>query len=162
MGQTEPTRQSDEILPPISGSTARIAVTNAATTVDLTTFPQTAVLTTKQVKGSENTNPLGQYLNLQPDGACNVLFAATQTTAAAISTSSTSTVSGAGVITIAGTESLPMTAGIVYQFRMPPGPTSDVTGTTGAVLKHGSQSPARWMGLIAGANTTLTVWVSSK
>ena len=167
MSQTETTRQSDEILPPIAGSIVCLPVTNSLLIVDLTTMPQTAALPQSTVKGSEHTNPLGQYLTLIADAACNVAFAAGANRAAAVtnlgslSTSATSTISGStGAITLAGTETIALTAGVPMHLRMPPGPTTN--STTGLTVAWGALSNARWLGVIAGSNTTLRMWVSSR
>lgn len=153
MGQTETTRQSDEILPPIAGSTLALSVTTSVLVVDLTTWPQSAALPASTVKGSEHTNPLGQYIELVADTyPAYVLFAPTYAKAAAISASATTTVaSTTGVMTVTGTEAYLLAAGIPYHFRLPPGPTSSSSGTGGA---WGANSSARYMGLIVSATST--------
>lgn len=162
-GQTETTRQSDEILPPIVGSIVVVAVVAGVTTVDLTTMPQTAALPNTTVKGSEDLNPLGQYLTMVADGNCSVAFAGTQAALATIATATTNTITN-GVITANNNTVIQLTAGIPFHFRMPPGPSqcgSSSFGTNSPSI-HGGSSPARWLGCLAGANTSLRIWVSSR
>jgi hypothetical protein len=164
MGQTEPTRQSDEILPPIVGSIVCVAVVAAVTVVDLTTMPQTAALPNTTAKGSENLNPLGQYLTMEPDGACSIAFASTAAALAGLSTAAVNTISAAGVITPLNTTVVQLTAGQRVDFRMPPGQSQDGSSSfnTGGTSVHGGLSPSRFLGVLAGANTTLRIWVSSR
>jgi hypothetical protein len=164
MGQTEPTRQSDEILPPIVGSIVCVAVTAAVQVVDLTTMPQTAALPVTTVKGSENLNPLGQYLTMEPDGACSIAFASTAAALAGLVLATTNTISAAGVITPSNATVVALTAGQRVDFRMPPGQSQESSSSfgTGAPTVHGGASPARFLGVLAASNTTLRIWVSSR
>lgn len=165
MSQTEPTRQSDEILPPIIGDSTHapiaIAVTSVVTVVDLTTLANTAALPPSTVKGMENTNPLGQYVTLVPTANVNVAFCATLALAQAVSATATTTISATGVITPSPTVAPQLPGPGRYDFRLPPGSTVDSTGKT---VGHGTQSSARFLAAItpAGQTATLYVWVSSR
>lgn len=173
--QTETTRQSDEILPPIVGSIVTLPLTAAVLVVDLTSWAQTAALPIATVHGSSATNPLGQYITLltQQSGVC-IAFARTAAALAGLSATATSTVvqtAGATQFQIPGgfttNASVPLSPGIPFQFRMPPGPRQpvDATGQTTSDTQSpwGANSFARFLGAIMGAATgNLTMWVSSK
>lgn len=156
MGQAEPTRQADNIIPPIKGSIPKFAVTTSVLVIDLSTWPQTAALPATTVKGSQNKNPIGQYLCLIPDGATvYVAFADTYAALAGLSATATSSVDGTGKITILGTETVPLPGGTLHTMRPPP-------GNSGYGTAWGSLSPARFMGLItATGSTTCAAWISS-
>jgi hypothetical protein len=168
MSQTEPTRQSDEILPPIVGSILVLPLTASVLIVDLTSLAQSAALPSSTVKGSENINPLGQYLTFIGDGSWNCAFAGTAAALLGLSTSATSTVSQSagstqyqipGGNTANGTILIP--GGTPLHLRMPPGPTADTLANAGTIA-HGSKSNARFLGALASSNTNLRIWVSSR
>lgn len=173
-GQTETTRQSDEILPPIVGSIVTLPLTVAVLVVDLTSWAQTAALPIATVHGSSATNPLGQYITLltQSSGVC-IAFAATAAALAGLSATATSTVLQAGgtAFQIPGgfttNGSVPLSPGIPFQFRMPSGPRQPVNAqgqtTSDVQSPWGANSFARFLGAIMSAGTAnLTMWVSSK
>lgn len=160
MGQTETTRQSDEILPPIEGSICNFAVTSTPLLVDLTTFPQSAALPSSTVKGSEHLNPLGQYLTFIADADVFVMFTSASGDVAAMTTTDTVTVT-AGVITPNNKCTFRLPAGQAMHFRLPPGPTVDPT--TGRTVKWGADSFARFLGVMtASGSTVLRSHVSSR
>lgn len=179
MGQTEPTRQSDEILPAILTSIWAFAVTSTVTIIDLASLFNTPAIPPNTVKGSENSNPLGQYITFIPDGA-SVYYACAQTYAAlssaTLSTSATNTVNGTtGVVTAINTPTQIMPSGFPTQLRFPPGQTRNVTGTNvapsiingilaGQDAPHGALSNARFIGVLtaSGSTSTLRVHVSSR
>lgn len=164
-GQSEPTRQSDEILPPILGSVVAFPVTAAVLIVDLTSWAQTAVMPQKMVDGQDRPNPLNQYLTFVAGGPFNMAFAGTAAGLSALSVSAVSTVTQSGAAAFQIPSGNTANCGVLFpgstfvQFRMPPG---DRGTTTGTLVQHGFQSPARFMGLIAAANTTVFGWISSR
>lgn len=178
MSQCDPTRQSDEILPPITGgviigpdgsnvtipsSIVVVSLTaNTVQAVDLTTMPQTPVLTapTLTVRGSEHTAPLDQYITLIPLGALSIAFGPTATPTGTLSTTATNTITAAGVVTANNNVMIPLSAGSVYHFRVPAG--SSLTTKVGTLGGYGVNSPARFLYGLATANTSLAMWVSSR
>jgi hypothetical protein len=164
VGQTEPTRQSDEILPPILGSIGALTIgSGALVIVDFTTYPQTAALPQTTVKGSDQQNPLGQYLTFIADGGqIYCAFASTAAALASCTVATVWTVSAAGVITPSNNSMFPLPSGIPMPFRMPPGPSSNSTGM-GATVQRGTLSNARFGAFITSSGSaTLRVEVSSR
>ena len=162
--QSEPTRQSDEIIPPIQGSILALAAGTAIVVVDVTTWLQSLALPATTVKGSEHTNAIGTYISLVADGVPNVYvgFAPTYAKAAALTVASTTTVNGTtGVLTILGTEMYMLTAGANYNFRPPPGPSSTASGQSGG--PWGANSAARFMAFCTATSTAvLRAQISSR
>jgi hypothetical protein len=159
-GQTEPTRQSDEILPPILPIC--LALTTVVVVVDLTTIAQTPMLPASSLKGSEHTNPLGQYLTMVADANCNVVFGATAAALASVTTAAVNTVVGNAIQANANT-TITIAAGARFDFRLPPGPTFPTTGPGAGTAVWGSSSPARFMAALTPSGTaTLRMWVSSR
>lgn len=181
MGQSEPTRQSDEILPGIQGSIFAFAVTSTTLIVDLFSLPNTAALPQGTVKGSDAPNPLGQYLTFIADGspiyyACAQTFAALSGTT--FSTTATATVNGStGVVTIPSPNTMMdlLPSGVPMPFRFPPGPSANTRSDSatpstingigaGQPAPHGALSNARFIALqcASGATSTLRLHVSSR
>lgn len=172
MGQAEPTRQSDEILPPIDGSIVCLPVTTTMLVVDLTSMAQSAALPSSgsnpTVKGTEHTNPLGQYLSMIADGNNVYLaFADNSDDFGSINTTNTSTVtqSGAAAYQIpsgnTANSMLLLPSNFWAHFRMPPGPSGNAS--TGQTVPWGTLSNARYMGVLTASGTsTLRMWVSSR
>lgn len=162
MGQSLPTRQSDDILPPI----APVCLTvSSVVVVDMTTFPQSPVLNTQAagvtgstVAGSERTVPFDQYLTFQADGDCFVAFGANAAAVTSITSATVNTVTANAIQTATNT-CFKLVGGVRYDFRLPAGPNIDVNGRT---VAYGTQSPARFMGAVAGSSTTLRIFVSSR
>src|SRR5579859_20201 len=96
MSQTEPTRQSDDIWPPIVGSIMCFPLTTGVLVVDMTSFPQSAALPQSKLKGSEHTSPLAQYLTMVCPVAWDIAFAATSGALASLSDTQTVTVAQSG------------------------------------------------------------------
>jgi hypothetical protein len=179
MGQTETTRQSDEILPAILGSTYAFAVTSTLLIIDLASLANTAALPSSTVKGSENSNPLGQYLTLYADGAtvyytCGQTWAALNSASLAVATTNTVSAS-TGVVTASNVPVQALPSGIPIPLRFPPGPSRNVTGTNAAPstingvgpgldAPHGALSNARFLGVLtaSGSTSTLRINVSSR
>ena len=167
MSQTLPTRQSDDIWPPIVGSLVVLTLTTGVLAVDLTTLAQSAALPQSKVAGSEHLTPFNQYLTIVAQAAFFFAFGPTFTSVSALSAGATSTVpqgAGAtqGVIPGGNTTNgaIPWPADTPFHFRLPAGPMCDPT--SGEPIKYGSQSPCRWLGLLlAGGTTTAAIWVSS-
>jgi hypothetical protein len=167
MSQTLPTRQSDDIWPPIVGSIVVLPLTTTVLIVDMTTFAQSPALPQSKPAGSEHTSPFNQYLTIVGAGAFNVAFGPTFTSLSGLSTAATSTVpqgAGAtqGVIPSGNTSNgcVPWPGGTPLNVRLPSGPMADPT--SGEAIKYGSQSQARFIGLILPAGTTtVAMWVSS-
>lgn len=178
MSQTETTRQSDEILPPIltasGGSVLALPCTTSVLIVDLTSMPQTPALPSTTNKGGEHQNPLGQYWTFLSTGTVYLAFGPTAASLTSLSTSATTTVpQGAGAtqyqIPSGGTANVgvPIPSNTPFHFRMPPGPTggglsgSDPPNPSGG--KWGNNSPARYLGaLMASGTATLYAWPSSR
>jgi hypothetical protein len=172
MAQTEPTRQSDEIIPPLYGTAGAslvcLPVTTGVLIVDMTSLAQTPALPQTTAKAQEHTNPIGQYMTLIADGGpVYVAFAATTTLLASLSTTATSTVtqSGAAAFQIpnGGTTNgvFLLAAGIPYHWRIPPGPAQAVGSNS--ISPWGANSPGRFLGCLTAAGTaTLRIHVSSR
>lgn len=167
MSQTEPTRQSDDIWPPILGSIVNLPLTTTVLVIDLTSWAQSLALPNTKPKGAEHSSPLAQYLTFICNATFNLAFAATGAALASLSATATSTVpQSAGatqfLIPSGGTAngSVPWPAGVPLHVRVPSGPAADAT--SGNYIKWGTQSQARFLGLILPSGTaTLSGWVSS-
>jgi hypothetical protein len=167
MGQTEATRQSDNIWPPIVGSILVLPLTTSVLILDMTTFAQSPALPQSKVKGSQNTSPMGQYLTAISLSNFFFAFGPTAASLSGLSTTATSTVVQSGAFSIPGGNTtngcIPWAGGVPLPVRLPPGPEADPT--SGEFIKWGTQSQARFLGLIlaAGAPTSnIGIWVSSE
>lgn len=167
MSQTLPTRQSDDIWPPIAGSLIVLPLTTAVLIVDMTTLAQSAALPQSKPAGSEHTSPFNQYLTIIGLAGFQFAFGPTFASLASLSATATSTVpQGAGATqgVIPGgfttNGSIPWPAETPLHLRLPSGPMADAT--SGEPIKYGSQSPCRFMGLImVSGSTNVGLWVSS-
>jgi hypothetical protein len=164
MSQTLATRQSDDIWPPIVGSITVFPLTTSVLIVDMTTFAQSPALPQSKVAGSEHTSPFNQYLTIIGAAGFSFAFGPTTTSLAGLSTAATSTVVQSGKFFIPGGNTtngcVPWPAQTPLNLRLPSGPMADPT--SGESILYGSQSQARYLGLIlAAGTTTVAAWVSS-
>jgi hypothetical protein len=176
MGQTEPTRQSDNILPAIVGSIYAIAVTSTVAIIDLASLAQSAAVLSTTGKGTENLNPVGQFLTFVADGG-PVYYACAKTFAAlsAVTIATTSAVNGTtGAVTASPNAMQLLPAGQPVPMRIPNGNSTNMnaTGTSpvvvngiavGAQAPHGALSEARFLAVACptGVTSTLRINVSS-
>lgn len=168
MGQTEPTRQADEILPPIAGSIVVVAVPASPSSplvIDLTTWSNTAALPSTTTVGMQRTNPFAQYISMVADlGQFYYAFGPTAASVASISPTATSTITGANAIPSGSTTNgaVPLPQGTLANFRLPPGPSN--ASASGNIVQNGNASPARFLALIAatGVTANCVLFVSSR
>lgn len=161
-GSTEQERQSDWILPAsvdASGNPNCIAVATSTSVVvvDLASISPVPLLYDKGLV-SENTNPLGHYLNLQAQSAdAFCLFGpsfASVSGANAPAAATTNTVNGStGVVTMAKTVSIWIPQGQTLPVKLPVGSPS---------IPWGTNSPYRFVALVTSTSTGIVrIWQSS-
>ena len=163
-------RQYFEVLAPGVDAITVLPLTSSVLIVDLTSLSQLTMLgkgSNFTAKGSENTNPLGQFCYLIGDASFSFAFGPTATSVASIATATTSTVpqtAGAtqyqvpGGLTTNGCILWPASTPI--RVRLHPGATANAT--TGQTVPHGSLSPHRYLGALTTSTTNLRIWIASK
>lgn len=154
MSQTEATRQSDWILPPMASSTGKVAnaavlaTSTAVASQDLTLlgFPDSY----NTIGTAGNPQACGKYVTVQAEGAdAYVLFGKTQ---ASVTGSNAPLQSATGVNVVQLAVYIP--AGTDKHFKIPLG---DNAGGG-----YGNDSPARWLAVVTKTGTgVLRVWMSS-
>lgn len=160
--QSEATRQSDWIEPPMFSGITCLTATSTIAIVDLTSMsgsPGNQVNGTDiSVYGGKDVNPIGHYLTLEADGAdIYVIFSDTVGHISGISnTTGVSTITNNLLVTSStATGVIKIFNGTIQQFKLPTGSNPN-QGTWGA------NSPARFLGFLTSAGSgTLRMWQSS-
>lgn len=156
------TRQGDLNAPPTYGGVVRVAGSNTAAAIDLTTM---AGWPANQVAGESdqgplgpNTSPMSHWITVATDGSpIYICLADTYAHATAIDSTTVSTVNGSGTLSAPFTAkaSEPIIFGCPQSYWIAPGTF------TGA--PYGGNSKCRYLGFIVPSGTAnIIVWQSSK
>ena len=162
-------RQYFEVLAPGVDAITVLPLTSIVLVVDLTSLSQLTMLgkgSNFTAKGSENTNPLGQFCYLIGDAAFSFAFGPTPTSVASIATATASTVPQSGATAYQVPNGLTTNGAILWpastplRVRLHPGATA--SAVTGQTVPHGSLSPHRYLGALSSSTTNLRLWIASK
>ena len=161
MSQSEQTRQSDFIEPPMNPGILCLSVSTAAATFDVTGMagsPGNQVVTgdVSQV-GGKNVNPIGHYVTLQADGGdVYIAFGATTASLSAVATTAVTTIANNALATSnTGNGVVKIPSGTERAFKLP-------LGSNPSTTPWGASSPARYLAFLTASGTaTLRIWQSS-
>jgi hypothetical protein len=166
----ETARQFFEVLAPGVDAITVLPLTASVLVVDLTSLAQLTALgsgSNATVKGSEHTNPIGQFCYLIGDLAFSFAFGPTAASVASIANTNASTVpqgAGATQYQVPGGKTtnpaILWPASTPLRVRLHPGSTT--IAASGAPCAWGSQSPHRYLGALAASATNLRLWVASR